>query len=103
MVNHIISGVQQYQVVLLDTVKERMRKVFEERPDLTTHLQDDVLATFDTFMDPFSTIAYGQHAATMEVVNPEEVVVSQNICWVKQGLSRVMSIRNKSFTECTSN
>lgn len=97
MVNHIISGVQQYQVVLLDTVKERMRKVFEEHPDLTTHFQDDVLATFDTFVDPFSTIAYGQHTATREVVNPEEVVVSQKICWVKQGLSRVMSIRNKSF------
>ncbi|KAL3970579.1 LETM1 and EF-hand domain-containing protein 1, mitochondrial [Sarotherodon galilaeus] len=99
-VKHIISGVQQYQAVLLDTLKERMKSVFEDHAEGTTQLQDDALATFDKFMDPFSTIAYGQSRAIGEMfcpVNAEEVVVSQKICWVKQGLSRVMSIRNKSF------
>ena len=99
-VNSVISGVQQYQAVLLNTLRERMRRVFEEHPETPTQVQDAALATFDTFVDPFCTTAYGQNRAIQELFNPvdpEEVVVSQKICWVKRGLSRVMSIRNKSF------
>ena len=99
-VNSVISGVQQYQAALLDTLRERIRRVFEENPETTAQLQDEALATFDTFMDPFSTTAYGQNKTIRELfnpVNPEEVVVSQKICWVKHGPSRVMALRNKSF------
>lgn len=99
-VNSVISGVQQYQAALLDTLRERIRRVFEENPETAAQLQDEALATFDTFMDPFSTTAYGQNKTIQELfnpVNPEEVVVSQKICWVKRGPSRVMTLRNKSF------
>lgn len=37
--------------------RERMRRVFEEHHETTTELQDEVLATFDNFIDPFSTTA----------------------------------------------
>lgn len=99
-VNNVISGVQQYQAVLLGTLRERMRRAFEEHPEMITQLQDEVLATFDNFIDPFSTTAYGQKRTIQELfnpVNPEEEVVSQKICWVKRDRSRVMAIRNKSF------
>jgi hypothetical protein len=52
--------------------------VFEENPDTTAQLQGEALATFDAFMDPFSTTAYGQNKTIRELfnpVNPEEVVV----------------------------
>lgn len=91
---------QQYQAALIDTLRERIRSVFEENPDTTAQLQGEALATFDAFMDPFSTTAYGQNKTIRELfnpVNPEEVVVSQKICWVKRGLSRVMALRGKSF------
>lgn len=48
----------------------------------------------------FSTTAYGQNRAIWELFNPvdpEEVVVSHKICWVKRGRLRVMSIRNQMF------
>lgn len=99
-VNNIITGVQQYQAALLETLRDRLRGVFEEHPGTTTQLQNEALAMFDSFIDPFSTTAYGQNRTIRELfspVNPEEVVVSQKICRVKQGRSRVMAIRNKSF------
>lgn len=71
---------QQYQAALLDTLRERIRRVFEDNPETTAQLQDEALATFDTFIDPFSTTAYGQNKTIWELfnpVNPEEVVVSQ--------------------------
>lgn len=99
-VNSIVSGAQQYQAALLDVLKDRVKRVFEEHPEMTTQVQDEALATFDTFTDLFSTTAYGQNRTIHELfnpVNPEEVVVSQKICWVKQGRSKVMAIRDKSF------
>ncbi|XP_062863880.1 uncharacterized protein LOC134325564 [Trichomycterus rosablanca] len=99
-VNRVIGGVQQYQATLLDTLRIRMRSVFDRHPETTTQLQNEVLNTFDTFEDPFSTTAYGQNRTICELfspVCPEEVVVSQKICLVKQGSSKVMAIRNKSF------
>lgn len=99
-VRSVISGVQQYQAVLLHTLRDRVQRVFEDRPETTAQLQNEALATFDTFMDPFSTTAYGQNKTIRELfnpVNPEEVVVSQKICWVKRGHSRVMALKNKSF------
>lgn len=74
--------------------------MFEENPETSAPLQDKALATFDTFMDPFSTTAYGQNKTIRELFNPvhpEEVVVSQKICCVRRGLSRVMALKKKGF------
>ncbi|XP_028297235.1 uncharacterized protein LOC114459069, partial [Gouania willdenowi] len=86
-VNSIISEVQQYQAVLINALKERMRRVFEEHPERSPQLQDEALSVLDTFVDPFSANAYGQNKTYREIfdpVTPEEVVVSQKICWVKR-------------------
>ncbi|KAI4889726.1 hypothetical protein NFI96_033081, partial [Prochilodus magdalenae] len=56
-VNRVIGGAQQYQATLLDTLRIRMRRVFDRHPETTTQLQNEVLNTFDTFEDPFSTTA----------------------------------------------
>lgn len=77
-----------------------MREVFEEHAGTSTQLRDAALARFDNFIDPFSTTAYGQDRAISELlspVSPEEVVVSQTVCRVKQGSSRVMAIRKRGF------
>lgn len=74
--------------------------MFEENPETSAPLQDKALATFDTFMDPFSTTAYGQNKTIRELFNPvhpEEVVVSQKMCCVRRGLSRVMALKKKGF------
>ena len=76
-VNSVISGVQQYQAALPGTLRERPRRLFEENPETSAPLQDKALAAFDTFMDPFSTTAYGQNKTIRELFNPvypEEVV-----------------------------
>ncbi|XP_059909523.1 uncharacterized protein LOC132459156 [Gadus macrocephalus] len=98
-VNNIITGVQQYQATLLETLRNKMREVFEEHTG-TSQLQDAALATFDNFIDPFSTTTNGLERAVSEhfsPVSPEEVVVSQTICRVKKGSSRVMAIRKRGF------
>lgn len=77
-----------------------MRGVFAEHPEMSPQLQDEALRTLDTFVDPFSTNAYGQNKTIREVFNPvspEEVVISRKICWVKRGGGRVMSLKNISF------
>lgn len=77
-----------------------MQRVFEDHPEMTTQLQDEALSVFDTFTDAFPTTAYEQNRIIQELfspANPEEVVVSQQICWVKHGGSKVIAIRNKSF------
>ncbi|XP_028296960.1 uncharacterized protein LOC114458772 [Gouania willdenowi] len=99
-VNSIISEVQQYQAVLINALKERMRRVFEEHPERSPQLQDEALSVLDTFVDPFSANAYGQNKTYREIfdpVTPVEVVVSQKICWVKRGGARIMSLKNSSF------
>lgn len=72
----------------------------EDHTGTSTQLQDTALATFDNFTDPFSTTAYGQDRAISELfspVSPEEVIVSQMICQIRQGSSKVMAIRNRGF------
>ncbi|KAL2102281.1 hypothetical protein ACEWY4_001449 [Coilia grayii] len=99
-VNNIITRVQQYQATLLETLRNEMREVFEEHGGTSTQLRDAALATFDHFIDPFSTTAYRQDRAISELLSPvsaEEVAVSQTICRVKQGSSKVMAIRKRSF------
>ncbi|KAK7884659.1 hypothetical protein WMY93_027782 [Mugilogobius chulae] len=40
-VNNIMSGVQQYQAVLINVLRERMQKVFEQHPEMSSHLQNE--------------------------------------------------------------
>lgn len=75
-------------------------RVFEEHPEKSPQLQDEALSVLDTFVDPSSANAYGQNKTYREIfdpVSPEEVVVSQKICWVKQGGARFMSLKNSCF------
>jgi len=79
-----------------------MKRIFERHSDSVEQLQEEALATFDTFQDPFSSMAttYMQDSTIQELFNPvkpEEVVISQRVCRVKKGPSRVLAIRNKSF------
>lgn len=79
-----------------------MKRIFERHSDSVEQLQEEALATFDHFQDPFSIMAttYMQDSTIQELFNPvkpEEIVMSQRICRVKKGQSRVLAIRNKSF------
>lgn len=65
-------------------------------------LQEEVLATFDNFQDPFSLMAttYMQDSTTQRLFNsvkPVEVVMSQRVCQVKKGQSRVLGIKHRGF------
>ncbi|CAL9684746.1 unnamed protein product [Knipowitschia caucasica] len=94
-VNHIISGVQQYQAVLINVLRERMRGVFDGHSERSPQLQNEAMSIFDTFVDPFSTSATGQNKTyrkNFNPVSPEEVVVSKKIVWVKRGGARRMSL-----------
>ncbi|KAF3857497.1 hypothetical protein F7725_009356 [Dissostichus mawsoni] len=56
-VNDIVSGVQQYEAALLDTLRDKMKRVFERHSGSTAQLQEEALATFDHFQDPFTLMA----------------------------------------------
>ncbi|KAM7399882.1 hypothetical protein PAMP_019120 [Pampus punctatissimus] len=101
-VNSIVSEVQQYQTVLLNTLRDTMKRIFERHSDSVEQLQEEVLATLDNFHDPFSLMAttYMQDSTIQKLFNPvkpEEVVMSQRVCRVKKGQSRVLVIKNRSF------
>ena len=79
-----------------------MKRVFESHSGSTAQLQEEALATFDNFQDPFTLMAttYMQDSTIQKLFNPvkpEEIVVSQKVCRVKKGDSRVLVIKNKSF------
>lgn len=101
-VNSIVSGVQQYQTALLNTLRGTMKRIFERHSDSMEQLQEEALATLDNFQDPFSIMAttYMQDSTIQKLFNPvkpEEIVISQRVCRVKKGQSRVLAIKNKSF------
>ena len=59
-------------------------------------LRNEILATFEGFPDPFSnlTTTYMQDQTIEELfkpVEPEEVIISQTLCRVKRGSSRVLT------------
>lgn len=62
----------RYQAVPLDTLRDRMQRVSEDHPEMTTQLQDEALSVFDTFTDPFPTTAYGQNRIIHELFGPEK-------------------------------
>ena len=79
-----------------------MKRIFERHSDSVEQLQEEVLATLDNFQDPFSFMAttYMQDSTIQRLFNPvkpEEVVMSQRVCRVKKGQSRVLGIKNRSF------
>lgn len=101
-VNSIVSEVQQYQTTVLSTLRDTMKRIFERHSDSVEQLQEEVLATLDNFQDPFSSMAttYMQDSTIQRLFNPvkpEEVVMSQRVCRVKKGQSRVLGIKNRSF------
>ncbi|KAG7456398.1 hypothetical protein JOB18_008800 [Solea senegalensis] len=101
-VNSIVSGVQQYQTSLLNTLKDTMKKIIERQSENVEQLQQETLAALNNFQDPFAIMAttYMQDSTIEKLfkpVKPQEIVISQRICRVKKGQSRVMAIRNKCF------
>ncbi|XP_030579955.1 uncharacterized protein LOC115785156 isoform X1 [Archocentrus centrarchus] len=101
-VNSIVSGVQQYQTALLSTMKDTMKSLFQRHSDNMEQLQEAVLAELENFQDPFSMMAstYIQDSTIQRLFNPvipEEVVMSQKVCRVNKGQSRVIAIKNRSF------
>lgn len=79
-----------------------MKRIFERHSDSMEQLQQAALAELDNFQDPFSTMAttYIQDSTIQKLFNPvkpEEEVVSQKVCRVKKGQSRVLAIKNRSF------
>lgn len=79
-----------------------MKTIFERHSDHMEQLQEEALSTLDNFQDPFSIMAtsYMQDSTIQKLFNPvkpEEVLISQRVCRVKKGQSRVLAIKNKSF------
>ncbi|KAL3973545.1 hypothetical protein ACER0C_024752 [Sarotherodon galilaeus] len=88
-VNHIVTGVQQYQAVLLHS------------GDLG-QLKSDAVGVFDQFVDPFTQIAstHLQDKTIKELLKPVEleiVVTKQTVCYMKCGDSRVLAIKDHCF------
>lgn len=101
-VNSIVSGVQQYQTALLNNLRDTMKKIFEIHSDSVEQLKETALAALENVQDPFSIMAttYMQDSTFQKLFNPvkpEEIVMSQRVCRVKKGQSRVLAIKNKSF------
>ena len=99
-----MSEVQQFQLNLVETLRERVKNVFDKHghSDNIEHLRNEALATFDDFPDPFSTLTttFRQDQTIKELftpIEPEEVVISQRLCRVKRGSSRVLKLKNKVF------
>ena len=99
-----MSEVQQFQFDLVETLRERVKNVFDKHghSDNIEHLRNEALATFDDFPDPFSTLTttFRQDQTIKELftpVEPEGVVISQRLCRVKGGSSRVLKLKNKVF------
>ena len=81
-----------------------MREVFEEHTG-TSQLQDAALATFDNFIDPFSTTTNGLERAVSEhfsPVSPEEVVISDNLS-AQKGQFKSFGHTKKRFLLCATN
>lgn len=83
-------------------MKDSIKRIFERHSDSMEQLQESLLAEFDTFQNPFSMMAttYMQDSTIKMLFNPvkpEEVVMSQKVCRVKKGQSKVLAVRNRSF------
>lgn len=83
-------------------MKDSIKRIFERHSDSMEQLQESLLAEFDTFQNPFSMMAttYMQDSTIKMLFNPvkpEEVVMSQKVCRVKKGQSKVLAVRNRNF------
>lgn len=99
-----MAEVQQFQFALLENLRERVRNVFERRGhmDNIEQLRDETMATIFDFPDPFAslTTSYMQDQTIKELfhpVEPEEVIISQKLCRVKRGGTRVLKTKNIYF------
>ncbi|KAL3969284.1 keratinocyte differentiation factor 1 [Sarotherodon galilaeus] len=101
-VNHIVSGVQQYQAVLLEHLKQQMSDMIERHSGDLDQLKSDAIGVFDQFVDPFTQIAstHLQDKTIKELlkpVEPEIIVTKQTVCYSKRGDSRVLAIKDHCF------
>lgn len=83
-------------------MRDSIKRIFERHSDSMEQLQESLLAEFDTFQNPFSMMAttYMQDSTIKMLFNPvkpEEVVMSQKVCRVKKGQSKVLAVRNRNF------
>ena len=53
-VNNIVAEVQQFQKTIVETLRERVRDVFDRHDSSGNfeHLRNEAMASFDTFPDP---------------------------------------------------
>ncbi|XP_037553160.1 uncharacterized protein LOC119429642, partial [Nematolebias whitei] len=98
----MVSGVQQYQAVLLEHLKQQMCSLIEGHSGDLDELRSGALGIFDKFVDPFSQISstHLQNKTIKELlqpVEPEIVVAKQTVCYVKHGDSRVLSTKDHCF------
>lgn len=101
-VNHIVSGIQQYQAVLLEHLKQQMSDMIERHSGDLDQLKSDAVGVFDQFVDPFTQIAstHLQDKTIKELlkpVEPEIIVTKQTVCYSKRGDSRVLAIKDHCF------
>lgn len=103
-VNKIVEEVQQLELAILENLRERVRNVFErhENRDNIEHLRNETLAAIYDFPDPFTslTTTYMQDQTIKELfqpIEPEEVIISQKLCRVKRGGTRVLEIKKTYF------
>ncbi|XP_061767877.1 uncharacterized protein LOC133559880 isoform X2 [Nerophis ophidion] len=56
--NDIIAGVQQYQTSLVGNLRSQLEQVLKKHSGSTSgHLQNEVTDVFDSFVDPFASVA----------------------------------------------
>ncbi|KAL4009325.1 hypothetical protein ACER0C_003177 [Sarotherodon galilaeus] len=101
-VNHIVSGIQQYQAVLLEHLKQEMSDTIERHFGDLDQLKSDTMGVFDQFVDPFTQIAstHLQDKTIKELlkpVEPEIIVTKLTVCYSKRGDSRVLAIKDHCF------
>lgn len=80
-----------------------MEKVLQKHSDSTSgHLQEAVMDIFDSFVDPFTTVAttYRQNSVMkkqLSILDAEEIPISQTVCKRKHGALKEFFIKDKVF------
>ena len=99
-VNTIVAGVQQCQTLLINSLKEWIRTVFQSSSG--SQLEKEAMEIFDTLEDPFASLSttHMRNSAKQEhfnVVESEEVKIGQKACRVKRKGSSGLAINYISF------
>ncbi|KAM6995177.1 uncharacterized protein LKV04_007412 [Tautogolabrus adspersus] len=101
--NEIVSGVQQYQSSLVSNLRSQIEQVLKKHSGSTSgHLQNEVMDVFDSFVDPFTSVAttFRQNSVMkkqLSIVDAEEILISPTIRKRKHGASKDFIIKDKVF------